>query len=576
MAISTVEEDCSESSTEIPLLEERSSVIEGVVNYNGEKVINRTKYGGWKSASFIIGVEIAERFAYYGISSNLITYLTGPLHQSTVVAAENVNIWSGVASLLPLLGAFVADSYLGRFRTILFSSLLYLLGLGLLTMSASLVTLTDCEKDTSCSSSNLQVIFFFSSLYLVAIAQGGHKPCVQAFGADQFDRHDPEEFKSKSSFFNWWYFGVYGGTAVSLSFLNYIQDNLNWVLGFGIPLVSMAIALVIFLLGMRSYRYSFTDDKRSPIVRVGQVFVVAARNWRVTTPALDEEGYQMTLNRVGSHQFRFLHKALIPTTGDSGCDQNGCSITQVEEAKVVLRLVPIWIACLMYAVVFAQSSTFFTKQGSTMDRSIGSNFEIPAASLQTLISLSIVLFIPIYDRVLVPIGRVVTGKPSGITMLQRIGCGMFISVVSMVVAAIIEKKRLQTAIDFGLIDMPKATIPMSVWWLAPQYVLFGISDVFTMVGLQEFFYDQVPDGLRSVGLSLYLSIFGIGHFLSGFLISVIENVTGGSGQDSWFPNNLNRAHLDYYYWLLAGFCIIEFAAYLYFSKSYLYNTGASK
>ncbi|MCL7043438.1 hypothetical protein MKW94_004824 [Papaver nudicaule] len=450
-------------------------------------------------------------------------------------------------------------------------------GLGLLTMSASLVSLTDCKNNTSCSSSTLQVVFFFSSLYLVAIAQGGHKPCVQAFGADQFDRHDPEEFKSKSSFFNWWYFGVYGGTAVSLSFLNYIQDNLNWVLGFGIPLISMAIALIIFLLGVKSYRYSFTDDKTSPLVRIGKVFVVAARNRRVSTPAFEEEnGCQKTLNRVGSHQYRFLDKALIPTAGDSGSDQNVCSITQVEEAKVVLRLVPIWITCLMYAVVFAQSSTFFTKQGSTMDRSIGPNFKIPAASLQTLISLSIVLFIPIYDRVLVPIGRVVTGKPSGITMLQRTGCGMFISVLSMVVAAIIEKKRLQTAIDFGLIDMPKATIPMSVWWLAPQYILFGLSDVFTMVGLQEFFYDQVPDGLRSIGLSLYLSIFGIGHFLSGFLISTIENLTGGNGQDSWFSDNLNRAHLDYYYWLLAGFGIIELAAYLYCSKSYLYNTGASK
>ncbi|KAF9625356.1 hypothetical protein IFM89_022132 [Coptis chinensis] len=107
-----------------------------------------------------------------------------------------------------------------------------------------------------------------------------------------------------------------------------------------------------------------------------------------------------------------------------------------------------------------QSSTFFTKQGRIMDRSIGSNFKLPAAALQTFISVSVVIFIPIYDRVFVPIARAITEKPAGITMLQRVGCGMFLSVIAMVVAAVVEKKRLQVAIDFGLLDIPTAMVPM--------------------------------------------------------------------------------------------------------------------
>lgn len=242
----------------------------------------------------------------------------------------------------------------------------------------------------------------------------------------------------------------------------------------------------------------------------------------------------------------------------------------MEEANGMLLLLPIWAACLVYAVVFAQPPTFFTKQGSTLERHIGGDFQIPPAALQGFISVTIVLFLPVYDRVLVPAVRRVTGNPSGITMLQRIGLGMLLSVVSMAVAALVEMKRLRTARDLGLVDLPAVALPMSLWWLVPQYVIFGVSEALTMVGLQEFFYDQVPDGLRSLGLALYMSIFGIGSLLSGFLISTIDRVSLGRGE-SWFSDNLNRAHLDYFYWLLAGLSVAGLVVYLHFARSYLYK-----
>lgn len=70
-------------------------------------------------------MEVAERFAFYGLAGNLIMYLTNELHQPTAMAAKNVNLWMGVSSLFPLVGAVVADSYLGRFKTIIFSSSIY-------------------------------------------------------------------------------------------------------------------------------------------------------------------------------------------------------------------------------------------------------------------------------------------------------------------------------------------------------------------------------------------------------------------------------------------------------------------
>ncbi|MCL7030060.1 hypothetical protein MKW94_006740 [Papaver nudicaule] len=565
---------------------EDGAEVEGVVNYRGEKIMDRSRYGGWKCASLLIVVEICEMFAFYGIASNLITYLTGPLHQSTTTSAEYINVWHGVVMMLPVLGAFVADFFLGRFCTILFCSLIYILGLGLLTLSATVPSLGQPVSSTkytdipSSNSSSFQLLFFFFSLYLVALGRAGYKPCTEAFGANQFDGRNPQECKSLSSFFNWWALGLCLGSAISNLTLNYVQESLSWTLGFGIPCISMAVALVIFLLGTKSYRYSVKENKENPLMSTARVFTLAAKNWRShsSPPLVSIEEAEIGIpNHVsaGGHQFRFLDKALI-MSNDGGTSKPGtsCSISQVDDAKALLRIVPIWFTCLIYAVVSAQSSTFFTKQGNTMERSVGS-LSIPAASLQIFTSLSIVFFIVMYDRLFVPLARAFTGKPNGITMLQRIGTGMFLSTLAMVVAAVVEKKRLQTALDSGLINMPKATIPMSIWWLVPQYILFGLADTFTMVGLQEFFYDQVPGGLRSIGISLFSTIFGIGNFLSGFLIFVIQKVTSRNGQQSWFSDNLNCAHLDYFYGLLAALSATQMVAYLCFSKAYIYRRGTS-
>ncbi|KAJ0804545.1 putative proton-dependent oligopeptide transporter family, MFS transporter superfamily [Helianthus annuus] len=115
-----------------------------------------------------------------------------------------------------------------------------------------------------------------------------------------------------------------------------------------------------------------------------------------------------------------------------------------------------------------------------------------------------------------------TNIHSGITMLQRIGIDILISIVSMVVAAIIETKRLKVACEYGLLDDPNAMVPMKIWWLLPQYLLAGAGDVFTIVGIQEFFYDQMPSDLKSIGLALYLSVLGIGSFLSGTIVGIQE------------------------------------------------------
>ncbi|XP_039037297.1 protein NRT1/ PTR FAMILY 5.4-like [Hibiscus syriacus] len=530
--------------------------------------------GGWNAAVFVIFVEMAERFAFYGLAGNLITYLTNILGEPVATAAKNVNTWVGVSAIFPLLGAFVADSFLGRFKTILASSLIYFLGLVLLSLSVSVVPMHSRKA------------VFFTALYVLAIGEGGHMPCVQTFAADQFDENNPQERAAKSSFFNWWYLSIVTGASVAIVVVIYLQDNVSWAAGFGVLAGTLALALVVFLIGIKRYRKQRPTG--SPFTTMAQVLVAAAKKWRVNE-TLGGRGICYDDDRVSgsntncqtrSHnlarteQLRFLDKAMIIDNKDALRKTKDpwrlCSLNQVEKVKLVLRLIPIWLACLMFSAVIAQMHTFFTKQGTTMSRSIGPDFQVPPAALQSLVGLTILIVVPVYDRVFIPIARKVTGHPRGITMLQRIGTGLFVSILNMFVAGLVETARVNTASKHGLLDTPKAIVPMSVWWLVPQYVLTGIGDAFTVVGLQELFYDQMPEEMRSIGAAAYISVVGIGSFVNTAIISVVQAITSKHGH-AWLGNNLNRSNLNYFYWVLAGLSGVNLCVYMWITKSFVYK-----
>ncbi|CAN6703367.1 unnamed protein product [Malus baccata var. baccata] len=427
-------------------------------------------------------------------------------------------------------------------------------------------------------------VVFFVALYILSVAEGGQKPCVQTFAADQFDENTPEEIKVKSSFFNWWYLGVvFGATSATLGVV-YLQDNIGWGLGFGILAGVLVVSLVSFLLGTKRYRKQMPPG--SPFTMVVQVLVAAARKWHVNKALNSEcvyygdegeallQGQSQPLVVARANQLRCLDKAMIIDELDASTIPRNpwrlCSLNQVEEVKLVLRLIPLWLSCLMFGVIEAQLHTFFTKQSSTTIRSISPHFQVPAASLQGLVGIAILIAVPIYDRFFVPIARKYTGHPSGITVLQRIGIGLALSILVMVVSALVEAKRLNIAKDYNLIDKPKAIVPMRVWWLLPQYLILGLANAFTTVGLQELFYDQMPEQMRSMGAAASMSVVGVGSFISNWIISVAELITSRKG-DKWLGDNINRAHLDYFYWVLAVLSTLNLCVYVLIANAFVYK-----
>ncbi|CDP10704.1 unnamed protein product [Coffea canephora] len=524
MAISTAKGSRNLEAVTPLLVRDDDEVLEGYVDYRGYPS-KRSKSGGWRSASLILGGGSLERFAFRGIECNLVNYLTGPLGQSMAIAAGNVNLWTGLGSLMPVFGAIVADSFLGLYQTNIISSILYILGLGFSTLAVALISNNqETSRIAAVPSTELQVLFF-ASLYLVALAQG-YQSTIQVFGADQFDRQHQEESKANTSFFNWWLFGLSLGVALAYLILPYIQENIGWGIGFGIPCLAMVIGLVLLLLGHRTYRFAIRRDD--------------------TCPCSHEDDQEASQNNpqqiIPTHEFpnKVLHAKKDDTKENI---ISGSSRRKHTEVKKTLKLLPIWSSCLMYAIAWAQVPTFFTKQATGVDKSIGQSFNIPSASLRVFIPLTTMCCTPIYDRVFVPLARIVTENPSGITEFQRIKIGMTISVLDMVIAALVEKKRLGIAQEYGLIDIPNSTVPMSFWLL-------------------------VPTELRSIGLSLSFGALGVGNFLSSLLIFVIDEITSQNGRDSWFSNNLNRAHLDYFYWLLAGLGFLGLVAFAFLEKSF--------
>ena len=248
-----------------------------------------------------------------------------------------------------------------------------------------------------------------------------------------------------------------------------------------------------------------------------------------------------------------------------------CTVTQVEEVKLLVRMLPIWWTNLMFSAVFAQVGTLFLNQGTTMDRHMGPNFEIPAASMPLFITATICIFLPLYDKFFVPFMRSLTGDVRGLTLLQRIGVGQILSTLSIAVAAIVEMRRLKVARANGALNSDQ--VPMSIFWLLPQYMLTGICEVFISVGQMEFFLDQAPDSMRSLGNALYLSTVAVGSFVSSLLVSIITELTYDSN-GGWIGNNLNQSHMDYFYWLLTILSFTNTVLFVWCARWYTYKSAA--
>ncbi|EAY78885.1 hypothetical protein OsI_33988 [Oryza sativa Indica Group] len=565
---------------------------DGSVDLRGNPVL-RSKRGGWKACSFIVVYELFERMAYYGIASNLVIYLTEKLHQGTVEAANNVT---------NCIFILCCKYRKVKFTLIFFCKVLLMtdsklrsrvVGMLLLTLAVSVPALKPPPCDggggAACPrASALQLGVYFGGLYTIALGHGGTKPNISTIGADQFDDFHPPEKLHKLSFFNWWMFTIFLGILFSTTVLVYLQDNVSWTVGYGIPTLGLMVSVAVFLSGTPLYRHKVPQG--SPLATMGRVVAAAVWKWRVPLPADSKELHELELEHYTTRRgFRmdatvsmaFLNKAAVkPGEGGGGSvarlpGWTLCTVTQVEETKQIVKLVPLLATMVVPCTLVAQAGTLFVKQGVTLDRRIG-KFHVPPASLGAFVTATMLICIVLYDRFLVPAVRRRTKNPRGITLLQRISLGMLLQIVTMVVTSVVESQRLGYARRHGLVATG-GQLPVTIFILLPQFVLLGVADAFLVVGQIEFFYDQAPESMKSLGTAMSLTAYGAGNLLSSAILAAVERVTGGGkGRTPWVTNNLNASRLDYYYAFLATLAAANLLAFVVLSCKYSYRVESTE
>lgn len=531
---------------------------------------------------FIFSNEVCDKLAVVGFGANMLSYLTTQLHMPLTKAANTLTNFSGTASLTPLLGAFIADAYAGRFWTISIASIICAVGMSLLTLSAVLPQLRPppCKGDQVCQeASGGQLAVLYMALLLGALGSGGIRPCVVAFGADQFDANDPKQSTRTWKYFNWYYFVMGVSMLLAVTVLVYIQDNMGWGWGLGIPTILMFLSVITLIGGYRLYR--MMDPAGSPFTRLLQVCVASFRKRRVamvtdSSVLYESEELDALISLDGklvhTNHVKFLDKAAIVTPEDDVKSPNLWrlnTVHRVEELKTVIRMGPIWASGILLYTAYAQQHTFSLQQAKTVDRHLGRSFQIPGASMSVFTMTAMLLTIAAYDRLLVPVARRFTGLDRGISFLKRMGIGYFISILATLVAGFVEVKRKHYAKAHGLLDSPHAMIPMSVFWLMPQYALHGIAEAFMAIGHLEFFYDQAPESMRSSATALFWTSISAGSYLSTFMVTLVHKYSAGPDGSNWLPDrNLNRGKLEYFYWLLTLLQALNLVYYVCVAKFY--------
>ena len=414
-----------------------------------------------KQARYIVGTEACERFNFYGLKSILTLYMVGMLGFSQEMSISVVHLFVAIVYLTPLIGAWLSDKVWGRYKTILYVSLLYCVGNVILALADLFQTV-----DT-------KTAVLFLGLFVIGLGSGGIKPCVSSFLGDQIPNKDE---KMMTRAYNVFYWSINLGSLFSFLVIPAVRNYAGWSCAFAVPGIFMGLATLCFWLGRKHYlmvpptrQLPSHSNKKASIWKILQ-HVVVRRNWQTAIPVF--------------------------------------GLTAVKDARQMFNILMLFIFIIPFWSLFDQTASSWVLQGSQMTAMNiplpwGGTWSIGPAEIQSANPLLVMILVPLISTLIYPhIGKL--GHP-----LVRMGSGIFLSALSFAAVA-----WIQARIDSGE--------QLSIAWQLIPYIVLTVSEILLSTTGLEFAYTQAPASMKSTIASFWLLTTFAGNLLVFIITAIID------------------------------------------------------
>jgi POT family proton-dependent oligopeptide transporter len=512
----------------------------------GYRTVPDQETSGWPPGiPYIVGNEVCERFSFYGMRAILyaqlvsLYVLAGELEETAKnLSTQTTHLFIAGVYALPMIGAILSDRLLGKYKTILYISLIYCAGHGVLAL---VDTVSEAQQKLN---------IMYVGLALIAVGSGGIKPCVSANVGDQFGKGNWFRVRTVFQIF---YFSVNFGSFFSTISIPIVKEYFGAGVAFAIPGILMLIATVIFWMGRNRFVHVppkpggmigvlDTVSSVSLFMAVGHLFFTHDRPWYIILLL------SAAFLGVGLALFAWRER-LAPSSGflaimfyavrqffvskgwnNAELDRperpawagnafwapavQRFGLEAAEGPVAVLKVISVLFLISIFWALFDQHSSSWIRQAAMMDLSWRDEplylplfgWTIPNKLLPTQIPaanpLLVMLLIPLMNLVYAACDRIGIRTPP----LGRITVGMFIASLSFVAVALIQQQ---------IITEGEGRV-WFVWQLIP-YVLITIAEVMVAVTALEFAYTQAPKAMKSTVMAFLNLTVALGNVLVAVL-----------------------------------------------------------